>query len=250
MPVDIIFTIDESGSVGEENFKQTVDALTNVIDNLVIREDIIRVGVTLFEGTGTSRTIFDLNHSYDKSTIRQLLSDIVYKKGSTTDIADTLRYVCQDMFTNNKGDRTEAQNYLVLLTDGKSNKNKAINQAALCNSRNVRIISVGIGSGIDVDLLATVAYEPDYYINTEYSVLNTTLPTLVSTVVECSQGKNTAVTKLVNTMYVKLPLSKTSYHLCLPSSGERCCFCPEWSSICHKGLYSHDKHRGHTILNS
>jgi uncharacterized protein with von Willebrand factor type A (vWA) domain len=45
---------------------------------------------------------------------------IVYKKGSTTDIADTLRYVCQDMFTNNKGDRTEAQNYLVLLTDGKS----------------------------------------------------------------------------------------------------------------------------------
>jgi hypothetical protein len=45
LPVDIIFTIDESGSVGEENFKQTVDALTNVIDNLVIREDIIRVGV-------------------------------------------------------------------------------------------------------------------------------------------------------------------------------------------------------------
>ena len=216
----------------------------------MIREDIIRVGVTLFEGTGTSRIIFDLNHSFDKSTIRQLLSDIVYKKGSTTDIADTLRYVCQDMFTNNKGDRTEAQNYLVLLTDGKSDNKKAINQAALCNSRNVRIISVGIGSGIDVDLLTTVAYEPDYYINTEYSVLNTTLPTLVSTVVECSQGKNTAVTKLVNTMYVKLPLSKTSYHLCLPSSGERCCFCPEWSSICHKGLYSHNKHRGHTILNS
>jgi hypothetical protein len=105
------------------------------------------------------------------------------------------------MFTNNKGDRTEAQNYLVLLTDGKSDKKKAINQAALCNSRNVRIISVGIGSGIDVDLLTTVAYEPDYYINTEYNVLNTTLPTLVSTAVECSQGKNTALYKLVTTVY-------------------------------------------------
>jgi hypothetical protein len=45
------------------------------------------------------------------------------------------------MFTNNKGDRTEAQNYLVLLTDGKSDNKKAINQAALCNSRNVRIAS-------------------------------------------------------------------------------------------------------------
>jgi hypothetical protein len=61
----------------------------------VIREDIIRVGVTLFEGTGTSRIIFDLNHSFDKSTIRQLLSDIVYKKGSTTDIAYNSRNQCR-----------------------------------------------------------------------------------------------------------------------------------------------------------
>ncbi|XP_076076023.1 uncharacterized protein LOC143046845 [Mytilus galloprovincialis] len=184
---DIVFVVDESGSVGEDNFRDTMAAIADTIDTLVIREDLIRVGMTLFEGTGTSRTLFDLNSSYNKSEIRSWLSSADYRKGATTDIADAFQFACEEMFLIVKGERRDAENYLVLLTDGKSDRNKAIDKAALCSSKNVRIITVGIGSGIDVDLLNTTAYQPDYFINTEYSELNTTLPELVTKSVYCSK---------------------------------------------------------------
>ncbi|XP_052071180.1 uncharacterized protein LOC127709616 [Mytilus californianus] len=187
LPADIVFVVDESGSVGEDNFRDTMDAIADTIDTLVIHEDLIRVGMTLFEGTGTSRTLFDLNSSYNKTEIRSWLLSAVYQKGTTTDIADAFQFACEEMFQMTKGERTNAQNYLVLLTDGKSDRNKAIDKAALCSSKNVRIITVGIGSGIDVDLLNTTAYQPDHFINTEYSELNTTLPELVTKSVDCSK---------------------------------------------------------------
>ncbi|CAC5375019.1 unnamed protein product [Mytilus coruscus] len=186
-PADIVFVVDESGSVGEDNFIDTMDAIADTIDTLVIREDLIRVGMTLFEGTGTSRTLFVLNSSYNKSEIRSWLLSADYRKGATTDIADAFQFACEEMFQMTKGERTNAQNYLVLLTDGRSDQNKAIDKAALCSSKNVRIITVGIGSGIDVDLLNTTAYQPDYFINTEYSELNTTLPELVTKSVYCTK---------------------------------------------------------------
>lgn len=179
---------DESGSVTEENFKGTMEAIADTIDTLVIREDLIRVGMTLFEGTGTSRTLFDLNSSFDKSTIRNWLSSVVYRKGLTTDIADAFHYACETAFVKDKGGRNDAINYLVLLTDGKSNRDKAIKKAAFCTSKNVRIITVGIGPGIDVDLLNMTAYQPEYFLTTEYSQLNSTLPDIVTKSVSCSKG--------------------------------------------------------------
>ncbi|VDI38368.1 Hypothetical predicted protein [Mytilus galloprovincialis] len=189
LPADIVFVVDESGSVGEDNFRYTMAAIADTIDTLVVREDLIRVSMSLFEGTRTSRTLFDLNSSYNKSEIRSWLSSASadYRKGATTDIADAFQFACEEMFQIVKGERRNAENYLVLLTDGKSDRNKAIDKAAFCSSKNVRIITVGIGSGIDVDLLNTTAYQPDYFINTEYSKLNTTLPELVTKSVDCSK---------------------------------------------------------------
>jgi Mg-chelatase subunit ChlD len=52
------------------------------------------------------------------------------------------------MFVSSKGDRLDAQNYLVLLTDGKSNygSNPVKEAAATCKNAGVRIITVGIGN--------------------------------------------------------------------------------------------------------
>lgn len=188
MPADIVFVVDESGSVGQKHFDDTVEAIIDTVNSLVIRDDLINVGMTLFEGHGTSRTILNIKDGYDKTRFKETLSKAVYKNGMYTDIADAFSYTCNQMFVTSQGDRSEAVNYLVLLTDGKSDSTKAVQQAELCSSKGVRIITVGIGSGIDVELLKKVAYKPEYFINTAYSELNTTLPTLVSLSVDCSAG--------------------------------------------------------------
>jgi hypothetical protein len=190
LPADIVFVVDESGSVGQTHFDDTLRAISDTVDNLVIHKDLIHVGMTLFEGHGTSRTMLNLKDGFDKTAVKDVLIKTTYKDGKYTDIADAFNYVCNKMFVTGNGDRSNADNYLVLLTDGKSDINKAVNQAGLCSSNGVKIISVGIGSGVDVNLLTTVAYKPEFYINTDYSELNTTLPQLVTKSIDCSEGIN------------------------------------------------------------
>ncbi|VDI41391.1 Hypothetical predicted protein [Mytilus galloprovincialis] len=189
IPVDVIFVIDESGSVGEDHFRDSMNALVNAVEKLAIAENYVRVGVSLFAGAGTSRPLLQLNSEYDKEAVKQVLSEAVYQKGSYTEIGDAFQYVCDDMFIQGKGDRSDAQNYLILLTDGKSNSgaDPVRVQAAACKTKGIRIATVGIGSNTDEDLLKEVAYSmPNYYLSTDYDKLPETLPNLVIQTMDCS----------------------------------------------------------------
>jgi len=187
-----VFVVDESGSVGDVHFKKTMISLSNTVDKMAISKDLVRVGVTLFAGTGTSRTLLQLDSQYETLAIKKTFTDAIYKKGSHTDIADAFRYACEEMFVSSKGDRLDAQNYLVLLTDGKSNygSNPVKEAAATCKNAGVRIVTVGIGSGIDEPILKEVAYSlPNYYLHTVYDDLHKTLPQRNIEVMDCSSGK-------------------------------------------------------------
>ena len=90
----------------------------------------------------------------------------------------------------------DAQNYLVLLTDGKSNygSNPVKEAAATCKNAGVRIVTVGIGSGIDEPILKEVAYSlPNYYLHTVYDDLHKTLPQRNIEVMDCSSVWNMEV---------------------------------------------------------
>ncbi|CAG2196997.1 unnamed protein product [Mytilus edulis] len=99
-----------------------------------------------------------------------------------SEIDDAIKCVCDNMFVKNKGDRSDAQNYLVLLSTSKSNSgaDPVKVQAAACKTKGIRIATVGIGSNTDEDLLKEVAYSmPNYYLSTDYDELPETLPNLV-----------------------------------------------------------------------
>jgi hypothetical protein len=61
LPADIIFVLDESGSVGQDDFRRSLDAISNTVDKLGISDKLIHVGLSMFGGTGTSRTGLDLS---------------------------------------------------------------------------------------------------------------------------------------------------------------------------------------------
>jgi uncharacterized protein with von Willebrand factor type A (vWA) domain len=142
----------------------------------------------MFGGTGTSRTGLDLSTSYDKSVIKQSISSILYNRQGYTDIGDALRYACEDMFLSIKGERSGVPNYVVLMTDGKSNRGSIQTGVAACDSNNVSIIAVGIGDGISEAELLSIVSEPRYYINTTYMELHESLLDIVTSSVDCSAG--------------------------------------------------------------
>ena len=200
-PADVIFLIDESASVTLPYFKDTMAALSTTVDNLAIGEHDIRVAFVLFEGASTARNLTDLNFSYDKNVIKGVLSSAVYANGNDTDIASVLNYTCRTMCVANKGDRSSAQNYVIILSDGITDATQAKYAGNLCKNDGVLIITVGIGattSGYNV-LRDLASIYPDYYLNTTYAELGTTLPDLVTTLINCSSsGKQYCIVMVID----------------------------------------------------
>ena len=79
-----------------------------------------------------------------------------------TNIADTLKTVCDDMFTAANGDRSDIPNILVLLTDGQPtvNADRTIPEAIKCRIAGVTIISVTIEIAADNIMLQSLTSVP------------------------------------------------------------------------------------------
>ncbi|VDI68326.1 Hypothetical predicted protein, partial [Mytilus galloprovincialis] len=185
-PADVIFVVDESGSVGSDNFAKTRASIVDTIRHLDIRNDFVRIGVMTFDDN--SRTVFNLNnYPGDPNSMVNRVMSMPYSSGGT-DIADALSHACSYMFTSFNGDRSNATNYLVLLTDGQS---RAQQEADRCEAGGTKIISVGIGDSIDEQVLRNLAYNYDYYLSTNYSDIAGFLPKLVTTAVNCGGLEST-----------------------------------------------------------
>ncbi|CAC5409551.1 unnamed protein product [Mytilus coruscus] len=187
-PSDIIFVVDESGSVGDDNFRVTMEYLANAVDRLPVRHDLIRIGLAVF--SGSTRYIFNLDDGSTKEIITDAILKTYYGSGGKTDIDGALGDACEDMFQRKNGNRpqTATQHILVLMTDGQSSKSDKPGLSK-CNSKNVTIIGIGIGSNIDEDQLRSLVSKPEYYFDTTYDYLDTTLPKLLKTVTDfCSPG--------------------------------------------------------------
>lgn len=179
-PADLVFVVDESGSVGQTDYDRTKRSIVDTIRHLDVQNDLIRVGLIKFDDSYYD--VFYLS-SYIRrpADMERSVMQMSYSSGGT-DIAVALRHACQFYFQQSYGDRTNAQNYIVLLTDGQSSAQQAANE---CKAKGIKIITVGIGDGIDEAALRGLAYTSDYYISTNYTEIVGFLPRLVTTAVNC-----------------------------------------------------------------
>lgn len=102
--------------------------------------------------------------------------------GGGTDIGNALYHACHVLFQQSYGDRPNAQNYIVLLTDGQSSAQYAADD---CKARGIKIITVGIGDGIDELALRNISYTSNYYVSINYTDIARFLPRVVTTAVNC-----------------------------------------------------------------
>ena len=142
LKADILFIFDASSSVGITNFNKEKDFVKTLINSFPIGPKSVQVGRITFS---TSDSYFYLISHTTKSTLVKAISESPYITG-VTHTEKALHDARTVIFTPQHGDRPNAPNIVVLLTDGYSNDRVRTQQeAALLHKDGVRVIAVGIG---------------------------------------------------------------------------------------------------------
>src|SRR6218665_1984705 len=145
--VDVVFAVDMSGSIGED-YENMIDFTKQTIRRLPVNADATHLSVITFRDNAT--ILFDLDDYQTPSSIRNAL--VFGRSGGETNIYQAIALARQSAFTLNRGDRPDARNFLVLVTDGIATVQAEKVSAELVAAKEARIdvLAVLLGKESDV----------------------------------------------------------------------------------------------------
>jgi len=120
-PVDIIFVLDESGSVRSANFDLMKAFVSQLVGTLDVSSTGTRIGLITYASyvdTGADQQFNLIDHS-TVLAVQDAIAKLVYSSGGTN-TAVALDYVAANMLTSAAGDRADVPNVVIVLTDGYS----------------------------------------------------------------------------------------------------------------------------------
>ena len=154
---DIGILVDSSGSLGSEFYKEKA-FIKSLAKELTISSDGVNIGVVTF--SYWARLTIKLSQYKDTQSFIEAADRIPFMN-SQTYIDRALIWARNYLFTEANGDRKDAPNILILLTDGKQTQSRwatsPVEKAELLRRDGVTIFSVGIGQGVDEVQLASIA---------------------------------------------------------------------------------------------
>ena len=155
--VDMIFVMDESGSIGSDNFELMKQLAIDITDGFEIGPSNTQVGWINFNDF--ARVIFNLNTYPTKALLHAAIRNVRYSSGGTR-IGAGLSALHYSGFVASAGARNSyaIPEVAIVVTDGRSNI-QAIEAAAtlLRENRNINVFAIGVGSGISIPQLEAVA---------------------------------------------------------------------------------------------
>ncbi|XP_052233684.1 uncharacterized protein LOC127846468 isoform X4 [Dreissena polymorpha] len=156
---DITFLIDSSDNVGQQNFIKQLAFVRDVSNNMQLGPNKVQVSAVTF-GTG-AKNQFDLNQYSDKAALEAAIMSIQYNGGQPA-LANAIRYVTGSSFSPLHGGRADAPHVAVVLTNQPSGTIDTIKlQSQTAKDNGVIIYAVGIGNGVNMNELQTLASDPD-----------------------------------------------------------------------------------------
>lgn len=174
LKADIVFLIDGSGSIGPTNFNKLKTFLKGITSQLDVGADKIHVGVEQFSNYPSIE--FPLNMHTNEADLSSAVDNINYMSGGTN-TGSAIDYMSQQMFSQTSGARPSVPRIAVVITDGKSSSSAATATAAdQARQNHISLIAVGVGNGVDINELHSIADDPDssntFTVNS-YDQLNT-----------------------------------------------------------------------------
>ncbi|NXA33657.1 MATN2 protein, partial [Eudromia elegans] len=159
-PIDLVFVIDGSKSLGENNFEIVKQFVSDVLDSLEISPKAARVG--LLQYSTEVRTEFTLRQFSSVKDMKKAVSQMKYmERGSMTGLA--LKHMLERSFTESEGARplsAGVPRVSVVFTDGRA-QDEVSEWAARAKQNGIIIYVVGIGKAIEEELLE-IASEPSH----------------------------------------------------------------------------------------
>ena len=161
--LDLVFLVDESGSVGSTNYQLAVQFMQSVVNFFDVEENRTRVAMVSFS-TG-ARIDFYFNSFFSNQDVNAAIGSTTYS-GGWTHTAWALYYarlMFLDINLHLSGARPLSAGIprvVVLITDGHSNHYYVDDQALYLQQAGATIYSVGIAN-YDIDELNLIASDPD-----------------------------------------------------------------------------------------
>ncbi|XP_036356793.1 uncharacterized protein LOC115209189 isoform X2 [Octopus sinensis] len=165
---DIVFVLDESGSITRPNFKTIKTFVKNLVSVFPISRKQVRIGVITF--STRLKNEFNLNRYFTHRQLYHAIDRIQYNRGRTnTHLA--LDYLKKHAFQSEAGGRRHIPQIAIVITDGKSSRPEQTQHTArILKDSGIHIYAIGIGKQVPRSELVTIASHPSkeyiYGINT------------------------------------------------------------------------------------
>ncbi|KAK0050614.1 collagen alpha-1(XII) chain, partial [Biomphalaria pfeifferi] len=185
---DIIFLLDASSSVTEPNWKKIVKFSSDLVLNFIFGSDSNLFGAVIFNSQATKK--FDLNTYHNKTAVANALLAVPYPFTSGTNTASALSFILtNNTFGTSSGGRDDAQNILIVITDGQSsNPNQTIIAAQNLKDAGISIVTIGIGLA-DLHEITAMASQHDFVFNiSNFDVLSIINKDLLQITCDISNG--------------------------------------------------------------
>lgn len=141
-----MFVLDESGSVGQNNYEIVKNFVIDMVKHFDIGPHNVRIGLITFSNMAILH--FQLNQYNTSESIVNAIKNLPYHHGLTyTDAA--LKLLKSSSFVKSHGDREDAPNIAIVITDGRSHNSQATVAAANALKKDgITIFSIGIGNSV------------------------------------------------------------------------------------------------------
>ncbi|CAL8248632.1 unnamed protein product [Lota lota] len=139
---DVVFIVDESGSIGGANFQLVLSFLHKMVESLDVQTNRVRVGIVMYNDNPTGQVYLDTFN--DKNELLQFIKMLPYHEGGTkTGLA--LKFARQNVFVKQRGSRKSqgVQQVAVVITDGQS-QDEVDKEAADLRRDGVTVYAIGI----------------------------------------------------------------------------------------------------------
>ncbi|KAJ7983920.1 hypothetical protein DPEC_G00369520, partial [Dallia pectoralis] len=153
---DIVFIVDESGSIGNDNFQLVRDFIHNIVDGLNVGLNSVRVGIVLYSDQ-VSAQVF-LNSFQEKTEMLSFIKMLPYRGGGTK-TGEALEFARTNIFIREQGSRKQegVQQVAIVITDGQSQDNVSSPAAALRRA-GVTVYGLGIKDANEKELTQIASY--------------------------------------------------------------------------------------------
>ena len=144
---DITFILDNSGSVGHDNYEKTKQFVVSIIEDLNVGEDRTRVAVVTY--SDSAKLEFNLDKFNSRREMIPAVEELEYANGKTNTAA-ALNLATSQIYGNSVFNRQNFQDIIVLFTDGGSNDAvQTVLKATEAKLQGITIIVVAVGGWVN-----------------------------------------------------------------------------------------------------